>query len=120
MNMVSDVRGEYGGNCDALNGMVICSVVHTDKQLHIRMMMPNTPMLACTTSEENVGNNVDWAFTPVREQKDFQPVHFKGKIADNAMSGIIQDGYQLYPVSLNKDMITSIARQLRAFIPGVN
>ena len=120
MNMVSDVRGEYGGNCDSMRGMIICSVVHTDKQLNITMIMPNTPILFCATSDENVGSNVDWAFMPTHPEKDTKPIHFKGKVENNSLTGIIQSDLRIYPVSLSKDMITSIARQLRAFIPGAN
>jgi hypothetical protein len=120
--MIADVRGEYGGNCYGLKGMVMCSIIHTDKQLTATMILPNTPMLICHTSDENIGQNVDWTFTVARPTKDdsLTAVHFKGKVDANSMTGIIQEELKVFPVKLEKEFIASITRQLRGFIPFAN
>ena len=77
-------------------------------------------MVTCETSDENVGRNVDWSFTVAHPKKDQTPMHFKGRIDSNSMVGIIQDDLQIYPINLTKDMLASVTRQLRAFIPNAN
>jgi hypothetical protein len=120
LRMVSDIRGEYGGTCSiAPRRMAICSVVHNDKDVAATLILPNTPVLSCNTKEPE-GQDIDWTFTPVKPIKDFSPVHLKGKADANSINGILQDGFQIYTISLNKDPIASVARQLRAFIPGAN
>lgn len=120
LNMVSDVRGEYAGSNDALGGMLICSVTHSDKNIEARLTIPNTPLLICNTTEENVGPNVDWLYKVVHKTQETTPVHFVGNVDSGAMTGIIQDGVKVFPVKLQKDMLASVLRQLRAFIPGAN
>ncbi len=120
LNMCADVRGEFAGNCDSMGGrMVICSIIHADKQIQASLMIPDTPMMICTTSDENIGNDVDWDFKPARPDTGAKPLHFRGKIDANALTGVILlDDLRIYRVTLNKDPLASIARQLRAFIPG--
>jgi len=122
LNMCADVRGEFAGNCNSMGGrMVICSIIHSDKQIQASLIMPDTPMMICTTPDENIGDDVDWEFKPARPNTGAKPLHFKGKVDANALTGIIlADGLLIYPVTLNKDPLASIARQLRAFIPGAN
>ena len=92
LSFLSDVRGEYGASSESLGGIIICSIVHSDKKISARLLLPRTPLLFCETSEENIGENVDWKFQPVKPGNGLTPVHFRGKIDAYSMSGIIQDG----------------------------
>ncbi|HEY9681764.1 MAG TPA: hypothetical protein V6C86_09295 [Oculatellaceae cyanobacterium] len=121
LRMVSDIRGEYAGTCSIFpRGMAMCSVVHNDKDLAITLILPNTPILSCNTTETELGSDINWTFKPTKPIPDFAPMHLKGKADANSINGVLQDGFQLYTISLTKDPIASVARQLRAFIPGAN
>ena len=120
LRMVSDIRGEYGGTCSiAPRRMAICSVIHNDKTVQASLILPNMPLLSCDTTEPE-GQEIEWTFTPTKPINDFTPLRLKGTADSNSINGVIQDGIQVYTISLNKDPIASITRQLRAFIPGAN
>jgi hypothetical protein len=118
LRMVSEVGGEYVANCPSLHGTVACSIVHSDKDIRATLSIPRTPILVCTVSDQNIGENVDWQFQTLHKGKSTEPVHFKGTVESSSMTGIVQDGIRIFPVKLEKDCVATLTRQLTGFVPN--
>ena len=115
--IVNDIRGEYTAKISRL-GVIRLSVEHRDGQIYADLTIPRTHPLHCVTAEKNVGENVDWAFTDAYKPTAPAVVHFLGKAESGALSGVLQDNVNVYPIKLDRDDLASVFRQIRTAIPG--
>jgi hypothetical protein len=117
--LVNDIRGEYTSDNPRL-GHVRLSVEHRDGKIKCMLIIPKTHPFLCQVKDENVKGDVEWPFKDSYAAKGATPVYFKGKvnIGDGTISGVLQDGINVYPISFKRDDFASLSRQMLTAIPG--
>ena len=117
--LVNDIRGEYTSDNPRL-GHVRLSVDHHDNKITCTLKIPKTHPFRCETKDDSLKGDVAWQFKDAYPTKTSTPIYFKGKIntGEGTISGVIQDGANVYPISLKRDDLASLTRQMLSALPG--
>lgn len=118
--MLSDVTGEYTSN-DPRLGIVRMSLVRRATNIKGELSYGPGALLEMTTTKLEPDTKIDLTFElPQRWIDEGQAprfVHFNGTIKEGTASGVIRDGLQVFPVTLQKNSIASIYRQIQSHLP---
>jgi len=119
LNIIADIRGEYHSYIHRV-GQVRLSIRHSDGKLHGDLTLPPMKTVVVDVSDKEVGQDVDWQFKDPENPDKQTDVSFKGKVEPGTLTGVVQNGNAAYPVTLERDLIASILRQIRGLVPGAS
>lgn len=118
--IVNDIRGEYTAHISRL-GFARLTIDHHDGQIFANLTLPHTHPLRCTTSENNVGDSVEWSFIDAYRPTEPPVVSFRGKANSGVLSGVLQDNLNpinVFPLTLQRDDLASVFHQVLSAVPG--
>jgi len=110
-SLFSDVTGEYSAY-DSTTGQVIMSLIHTESNIQGELSYGNGPIMEMQVPEMGADNKLDCTFTVpqkwIDEGKEQHEVNFHGTVADGVAKGILQEGSQVNPVVLQRNLGSSL------------
>jgi hypothetical protein len=119
--LFNDIRGEY--TCDNPRlGHVRLTIMHRSNKINCMLRIPKTHPFMCEVSDDGLKGNIVWSFKDSYATQGSTPMYFKGKIntGDGTISGVIQDGMNIYPITLKRDDFASLSHQVLGAIPGAS
>lgn len=139
--MFNDITGEYSG-FDNRVGQIHMSIIRKATTVRSELSYGYGPILECTNPYVN-GDKITWKFQVARKwQRESVPaavpgdgwsrrqgmpaaqqnriVSFTGEINNGVVSGVLQDGMLVMPVTLNRDALASIYRQIQSHMPWIS
>ncbi len=119
LNIIADIRGEYRYYIYRV-GQIRMSIRHSDGKLHCDLTLPRSKTLVADLSDKEVGQEVDWEFKDPDSPDQQSEVHFKGKADPGTLTGVIENGATPYPVTLERDLLASVLRQIKGLVPGAD
>jgi hypothetical protein len=118
--LFNDIRGEY--TCDNPRlGNVRLSIEHRNNKINCMLRIPKTHPFLCEVKDDNLKGDIVWPFKDSYQTQGSAPIYFKGKVAgDGTISGVIQDGMNIYSMNFKRDDLASLSHQIIGAIPGAS